>query len=183
MKKKLSCALTILLLATTIAGCKSPGGEARSNADTANLGGGAVEAGEMEPYRIGMITQLTGANSYGGNEYKMGAEVALELIGGQVNGRRIEMVFADGPSQEATIAEYERLYNDDIRLFVSGYGCIADRAIMPMSDQMEAVYLSAAWDADLLQGTSDYFFRVGANITDFAKNVASLILHRRAVPE
>ncbi len=178
MKKKLSCALAMLLLATTVAGCGNTGGTskegAQSKADAKDSGGAPAQAGEMEPYRLGMITQLTGANSYGGNEYKMGAEVALELIGGEVNGRKVEMVFADGPSQEATIAEYERLYNDDIRLFVSGYGCIADRAIMPMSDQMEAVYLSAAWDADLLQGTSDYFFRVGANITDFAKNVAAL---------
>lgn len=180
MKKKLSCALAAVLLATTIAGCggadKGAGGGAApagAQAKTENSGSGG-ESGDLAPYQIGMITQLTGANSYGGNEYRMGAEVALELIGGEINGRKVEMVFADGPSQEAVISEYERLHNDGLRFFVSGYGCIADRSIMPMSDEMKAIYLSAAWDADLLQGTSDYFYRVGANITDFAKNVASL---------
>lgn len=178
MKKKLLCAAATVLFAVSIVACKgqttahkSATPESEKPIDSsASIG----QAEELEPYRIGMITQLTGANAYGGNEYKMGAEVALELLGGEINGRKVEMVFADGPSQEATIAEYERLYNNGIRLFVSGYGCIADRAIMPMSDQMEAIYLSGAWDADLLQGTSDYFFRTGANITDFAKSVAAL---------
>lgn len=171
MKRWISVVLAALMVATIITGC---GTSPSSAASTAPAGGESQKPEDLPVFKIGMITQLTGANAYGGNEYRMGAEVALEQIGGQINGRKVEMVFADGPSQEATVAEFERLYNNDLRLFVSGYGCIADRAIMPMADQMQALYLSGAWDIDLIQGTSDYFFRTGANITDFAKNVAQL---------
>lgn len=179
MKRILAVLLGAMLL---LAGCVAPTATTTTEPATDTEAAAAapaettdaVDVSSLPPYEIGMITQLTGANAYGGNEYRMGAEVAIELIGGKINGREVKMVFADGPSQEATVAEYERLYNNGIRLFVSGYGCIADRAIMPMSDQMEAVYLSGAWDRDLIQGESDYFFRVGANITDFAKSCASL---------
>lgn len=128
-----------------------------------------AEEADYEPLQIGMITQLTGANSFGGNEYKQGAELALEHWGGEINGREIELVFADGPSQDAVISEFERLYDDGIRFFVSGYGCIADRSIAAMVDEMECMYLSLAWDADLIQGASDFFFRAGANVTAFGR--------------
>ena len=57
------------------------------------------------------------------------------------------MVFADGPTQDATLSEFERLYNDGVRVFISGYGCIADRTFATMADDMQALYLSLAWDA------------------------------------
>lgn len=172
MKRFLAAALAAIMAMTVSAGCGKK--DEPSAAVSAAASGTKQNPEDLPAYKIGMITQLTGANAYGGNEYKIGAEVALELLNGSINGRKVEMVFADGPSQEATVAEYERLYNEGIRTFVSGYGCIADRAIMPMSDEMKAIYLSGAWDKDLLQGTSDYFFRTGANITDFAKSVANL---------
>lgn len=116
-----------------------------------------------------MVTQLTGPNAFGGHEYQYGAEMALEHVGGEINGRKIEMVFADGPTQDATLSEFERLYNDGVRVFISGYGCIADRTFATMADDMQALYLSLAWDADLLQGPSTYFFRGGANVDDFSR--------------
>lgn len=127
------------------------------------------DGSDLEPLKIGMITQLTGPNSFGGYEYKQGAELALEHWGGKINGREIELVFADGPTQDAVVSEFERLYDDGVRYFISGYGCIADRSIAAMVDEMECMYLSLAWDADLLQGPSDYFFRGGANVTAFGR--------------
>jgi branched-chain amino acid transport system substrate-binding protein len=124
---------------------------------------------DMPPFRIGAITQLTGENSFGGHEYQYGYEMALEHLGGGVNGRKVEVVVADGPSPEATVAEFERLYNQGIRAFLSGYGCIADRTFVNMVDDMEAVYMSLAWDADLIKEPgSTYFFRAGAVVEEFS---------------
>ncbi|SCP97980.1 ABC transporter substrate-binding protein [Anaerobium acetethylicum] len=168
MKKIIALTLSLLVLIGSLAGCGNSDGKGTTETKSTET----TEAGtgkEYEPYKISMITQLTGDNTFGGNEYKNGAELAIKQLGGEINGRKIEMVFADGPTQEATLAEFERLYNNGSRAFVSGYGCIADRAFASMVDEMEATYLSLAWDADLIQGESDYFFRIGANVTDFAK--------------
>ncbi len=56
-------------------------------------------------------------------------------------------------------------------MFLSGYGCISDRTFAAMCDEMKVLYLSLAWDYDLIQGPSDYFFRGGANVTAFGGGV------------
>lgn len=183
MKKSLSVILAMGLLLTGLSACSgatttTTAGKTEGQAETTTAGAESKETkgdevkSDLEPFEISMITQLTGPNAFGGKEYQYGAELALEHHGGAINGREIKMVFADGPTADATVAEYERLYNNGSRVFVSGYGCIADRTFATMADDMEVLYLSLAWDADLIQGPSDYFFRVGANLTDFAKGVA-----------
>ncbi|MDR1617989.1 MAG: ABC transporter substrate-binding protein [Treponema sp.] len=131
-----------------------------------------AQDGELPPFRISMITTLTGADPFGGAEYKYGAELALEHMGGAINGRRIDLIVADGPSQDATISEFERLYNEGSRCFFSGYGSIADRTFATMCDEMEVLYLSLCWDYDLIQGPSDYFFRTSARVDKFSGGLA-----------
>lgn len=123
----------------------------------------------LEVFRIGAITQLTGNNAFAGNEFKNGYELAVQHIGGEINGRKIEVVIADGPTQEASMAEYERQYNNGVRVFIGGYGGIADRTFATIVDGMGALYQSLAWDADLIQGPSDYFFRTCANVNYFSQ--------------
>ena len=129
-------------------------------------------ADELPPYVISMITPLTSANAFGGNEYANGMNLALEHIGGEINGRKIVAAIADGPDAESTLSEFERLYNKGSRLFLSGYGNSCDRTFSSMCDEMEVLYLSLNWAADLTEDESDYFFRVGAAVTDFCKAIA-----------
>lgn len=126
---------------------------------------------ELKPFRIGAITQLTGDNAFGGNEFKNGYELAVLHAGGEINGRKIEIVVADGPNQEAAMAEFERLYQSGIRVFIGGYGGVADRTFANLVDSMEVLYQSLAWDADLIQSPSTYFFRSCANVNDFSRGV------------
>jgi branched-chain amino acid transport system substrate-binding protein len=135
-------------------------------------GRNSAQGAELPPFRISMITTLTGADPFGGAEYKYGAELALEHMGGSINGRKINLVIADGPTQDATISEFERLYNDGSRCFFSGYGSIADRTFATMCDEMEVLYLSLCWDYDLIQGPSDYFFRTSARVDQFSGGLA-----------
>lgn len=169
MKKIVALLLSVMLVIGSLAGCGDSNDKVQDNKGQDKTDNNDKDKEkEYKPFKISMVTPLTGDNTFGGNEYKNGAELALKQLGGEINGRKIELVFADGPTQEATLAEFERLYNDGSRAFVSGYGCVADRAFASMVDEMEAVYLSLAWDADLIQGESDYFYRIGANVNDFA---------------
>ncbi|MBS4212721.1 ABC transporter substrate-binding protein [Neobacillus rhizophilus] len=161
LKKTIGTILSTFLLASTLAGCASSSSSAKDESSSSSSKG-------SEPFKISMITPLTGNNTFGGNEFKNGAELAIEHLGGEINGRKIEMEFADGPDQNATLSEFERLYNKGSRVFVSGYGSGADRTFATMVDEMQVLYLSLAWDKDLIQGKSDYFYRVGANVVDFS---------------
>ncbi len=124
-----------------------------------------------DPFTISMITPLTGPSTFGGQEYKNGAELALKHIEGAINGREIKMEIADGPEAQTTMSEFERLYNVGSRVFLSGYGNAADKTFSAMADDMEVLYFSLNWAQDLTEDESDYFFRVGAAVTDFLNAV------------
>lgn len=126
-------------------------------------GRGRLRGGRGAPRRskIGMVTQLTGPNAFGGHEYQYGAEMALEHIGGEINGRKIEMVFADGPTQDAP--------SPNLNAFTTT-ACASSSAATAASRTAPSPRWrttcrrstwSLAWDADLLQGPSTYFFRGG----------------------
>jgi branched-chain amino acid transport system substrate-binding protein len=124
---------------------------------------------ELPVFKISMVDPLTGRDTFGGNEYKNGAELAITHLGGAVKGRKIAMEIADGPDQTATISEFNRLYNKGNRVFISGYACMGDRTFATQVDNLKALYLSTAWDKDLIQGKSTYFFRLGANVVNFSE--------------
>ena len=176
--KKLLALLLAMCLVFAMTGC---GGEEKkvetsdpiTSTDSGNEDKERADISDIEPFKISMITPITGTNAFGGAEYKQGAELALEHLGGEINGRKIELVFADGPTQDATLAEFERLYSQGSRVFISGYGCIADRTFASMCDDMEVLYLSLNWDYDLIQGESTYFFRGGANVVGFSGGAAT----------
>lgn len=175
MKKYLSLSIILVLVLSMLVGCASTSTTTAATTAAASSAD-ATTAAKADPaslpaFQIGMITQLTGDNSFGGHEYKYGAELAIEHLGGAINGRKIEMVFADGPNQDTTLSEFERLYNNGVRAFISGYGSVGDPTFATMMDELQALYLSLSWNRDLLEGTSDYFFRTGANVDDFATAV------------
>ena len=179
MKRKLLTLLSLLLCLVMLIGCGSkekpaekakPAAEEKAAAEPKadDKADDKAKASDLPPLQIGMVTQLTGPNSYGGHEYMYGGELAIEHWGGEVNGRKIELVVADGPTADAVVSEFERLAEDGVQFFVSGYGCIADRAIAHLVDEMGVMYLSNAWDADLMEGhIPNNFFRSGANVNAF----------------
>ena len=80
-KRILAVLLSACLATGLFYGC---GGEGATQPAAANspAAGGSAEDGELPPLKIGMVTQLTGPNAFGGHEYQYGAEMALEHIGG-----------------------------------------------------------------------------------------------------
>lgn len=183
MKKKSIALLVIFtLLVSILSGCgtaatttaattKAATTAAGSSAAATTAAATTKAASSLPAFKIGMITQLTGDNSFGGYEYKYGAELAIEHLGGSVNGRKIEMVIADGPNQDTTLSEFERLYNNNVRAFISGYGSVADPTFATMVDKLKALYISLSWNRDLIKEKTQYFFRTGANVDDFSTAV------------
>lgn len=178
MKRMMAVVMSAAMVIAMLAGCGAKKEQTRAQAPTAkgteaggNTKDSAKENPDMEPFPISMITPLTGNNTFGGNEYKNGAELAFQHLGGEINGRKVELVIADGPDQDATLSQFERLYNEGSRVFLSGYGSSGDKTFATMCDEMETLYISLNWADNLIQGDSDYFFRTGANVIAFGCGV------------
>lgn len=121
----------------------------------------------LPAFKLGMITPLTGPGAYGGVEYKNGAELAFKHLGDTINGRKVEVVVADGPSADASVSELERLYDEGCTFFSSGYGSLADVGALGIVDELEAVYMGMTWSPDIDCSTSDYYLRTGTISTAF----------------
>lgn len=184
MKKILAMLMVLCMVVTLFAGCAGTPDEGKTPADTKPAGNTPVDTkpadntpaddnqqtadySDLEPYKLGMITPLTGPGAYGGVEYKNGAELAYQHFGDTINGRRVEVVVADGPSPDASLSEFERLYDEGVRFFSSGYGSLADMGALGLADELEVLYMGMSWSDDIDTSGSDYFFRVGTRASKF----------------
>jgi ABC-type branched-subunit amino acid transport system substrate-binding protein len=165
VKKLLSLLLVLCLATLCFVGCDTGAADSMSG-----------EVSDLPPYSFAMLTHLTGANAYVGTEFANGANLAVEHFGDTINGRRIELIVADGPDQDITISEFERLYDNGIRFFLSAGSNYGDRTFFTQVDEMKALFLTTAWAPDLISGPSDYFFRTAPSAATFgAANVDSAI--------
>lgn len=174
MKKILALILAlVMILSLTACAAKEEKAEPAAPAAPAENNAAAAPAEENADYsdlpafKLGMITPLTGPGAYGGVEYKNGAELAFKHLGDTINGRKVEVVVADGPSADASLSELERLYDEGCTFFSSGYGSLADVGALGIVDELEAVYMGMTWSPDIDCSTSDFYLRTGTVSTAF----------------
>ena len=77
MKKRIAMLLALCMVLTFVS-CGSQTSAPVSGGGGQN--GAAQDPAELPPFKISMITTLTGTETFGGAEYKNGAELALSLI-------------------------------------------------------------------------------------------------------
>jgi ABC-type branched-subunit amino acid transport system substrate-binding protein len=108
-------------------------------------GGGGAEAGSTEPIKIGVITSLTGAYVQLGEEQKNGAELAVEMLGGQVGERPIELVVRDDQLKpDVALREAQALVQEEQVDFLTG--CVSAATTLAMNQiasQAGVPYLGA----------------------------------------
>ncbi|QOX62632.1 ABC transporter substrate-binding protein [Anoxybacterium hadale] len=98
MKKKLAILLVLVLLLSTLAGCGGGNGS-----------GGDSES--AEPFKVGAIYPLSGANALLGSQCLAAVKIAVDIVNanGGVQGRQVQLVSADAPDPTAATTEAGRL--------------------------------------------------------------------------
>lgn len=149
MKKFLAVLLILVLVLGTITGC----------------GGGAEEpSGEAEPFKVGAIYPLSGANALLGNQCLDAVQIAVDFVNekGGVQGRPVELVSADAPDPTAAATEAGRLV-DQVGVKVV-FGSLASGnalAIAGVTDKSGVVLVESGGIADALTDSNfKYVYRI-----------------------
>lgn len=95
-KKNLAILLVLVMLLSTLTGCG---------------GGGEEETGDAEPFKVGAIYPLSGANALLGSQCLAAVKIAVDIVNanGGVQGRPVVLVEADAPDPTAATTEAGRL--------------------------------------------------------------------------
>lgn len=122
-------------------------------AETEELTGATPEESHGEPIRIGVITGLTGAYVSLGEEQRNGAELAAELLGGQVGGRPLEVIVRDSALEPDTaLREAQSLVQGEQVDFLTGCVSAATTlAINQVAQQAGIPYLGTCQTEQLIR--------------------------------
>lgn len=132
--------------------------------------------------KIGVSTPLTGPNASVGEGFVMGITSAIEDIGGQIAGRKVELFKADNKCTPAdAVTAVRRLIDEDKVDAIIGSSCSgATLAALPIIQESETVQLSVTssnptiYD-ELGEGRNDWGFRLNLDDLIIAKTLASYI--------
>lgn len=96
MKRILAILLVLIMVMSSLTGCG---------------GGGGEETGDAEPFKVGAIYPLSGANALLGSQCLAAVKIAVDFVNenGGVQGRPVELVEADAPDPTAATTEAGRL--------------------------------------------------------------------------
>ena len=125
-----------------------------------------------EPIRLGYLGGLSGRSSDLGIDGRNGALLAVEMrnTNGGVNGRPIELVIRDDQQNAAVASEaVSQLIGLKVSAVIGPMTSSIAAVVVPQINKAQLVMLSPTVTASSLTGLDDYFFRVLAATTYFAK--------------
>jgi len=140
-------------------------------------GGGSGGSASDEPIKIGVVVPLSGTFAAEGQEVRRGYEMAIEQAGGEVAGRKVELVLGDAMAPEDAIAETDRLATRErVDLFVGSYATPASQAGSEAAARHKKAWIETHAITDsLTERGLDSYFRVGARAVDFAETSAQFV--------
>lgn len=114
MKRRLfALVLCIMLLLLVACSAQNPAPSAEPETNDA--------AENNDPIKIGLVVLLTGPNSFGGNDTKDAAEMAIKEWG-TLLGRPVELAAADAPTEDEYATQVARLTSvEGVKFFTTGY--------------------------------------------------------------
>ena len=136
--------------------------------------GSAALAQEGEPVLLGVTLPLSGAQEALGNQQRIGAELAVEMINkdGGILGRSVELIFRDDAAKpDIGVANVNELAGLGANLMLGGVQTSVTLGIIPLLENLDSVFISTAASTATLTGpdVSDRYFRVSDNFAVRAK--------------
>ena len=121
------------------------------------------DAGEDEPFRIGVMESLTGAGETYGNVAVQAKTMAMDEINsaGGIDGRRLELVIEDSKcSAQDAIGAYNKLTDVDGMKIILGTSCSgAMLGVAPLAEADGVVLFSGLASNPDIANAGDYIFR------------------------
>lgn len=159
--KFISVALCVVVMALSIAGCTQ----------------GASSAA---PIKIGIIGPQTGASAETGQGVAHGAQIAVDKINaaGGINGRKIELVVADGKNDpaESLTAANKLMLQDKVQALVCCVGSTATISVLPAAEKNATPLLVETASAPkITQLGNKFVHRISATSQQEAKGVEATL--------
>ena len=119
-------------------------------------------AQDKGPIKVGILLPLSGGGARIGKENLQGTQYAIHEAGGEINGRKIELVLGDDQMNPNTaLNEARRLVEQEKVVAITGtLSSAAALAVHPYTTKAKAIYLTSGITTSLTQSNrSDYTFR------------------------
>lgn len=134
--------------------------------------------GDKTPIPIGFLGGTSGRFADLGAAGRNGAQLAVDQrnAAGGVRGRQLVLI-AEDDKQDSQTAEqaFRRLQRAGVQVMVGPMTSSVAMAVKPLADEARVLMVSPTVTTALLSGKDDYFFRVVADVRDFAEQMATVL--------
>jgi branched-chain amino acid transport system substrate-binding protein len=140
-------------------------------------GGGSASGSSSGPIKIGVIQPFSGPYASYANDIERGYELAVKNAGGEIDGRKIELVKGDASSAQEGITEVRRLISQEhVNLLTGTYISDVAAAASEVAAREHLVY----WENhslanELTERGLESFIRVAPKAETFAQTSAEFI--------
>jgi branched-chain amino acid transport system substrate-binding protein len=134
------------------------------------------------PFKVGLISALTGKTSYAGVHMKIGAQLALDEINkaGGINGHPIELIIENDDSQgsKSASAAYKLIHQDKVMLIMGPTTSEGNFATQKITEENEIVQLATSGSSPRLTSEGQkWFFRLALSTAYQMTKMADYLVH------
>ncbi len=138
----------------------------------------------QDTIRIGALYPLSGPMALLGNHDMNGVELATAITNerGGINGKKIELVKADAPTEAAAESEAERLINvQNLNVLIGTYSSSLSFVASSVAEKYHKIYWETGAIADAItQRGFKYLFRTSSQASDFGNAAADFATEKLA---
>lgn len=142
---------------------------------------GAHTATAQEPYKIGVVSPVSGNYGDHGALERAGMEMALKELGGKILNRPVELVVLDSETNPDAAARRARslIEKDKVKILMGGVSSSVCMAVGAVAAERNVVYICTNGNSDELTSTkaNHYQFRVGASMAALGRAAATYAIN------
>lgn len=163
----------------------APQAEATEAPEEAAPTAAPTDEGPKEPIKIGLNLPMTGALAFLGEGYKMGVDLAIEDLGGEIAGHPIETYVADnkGTPTDSVNAVRQLVDVNEVQVMVGGGASSATLASMPIILEGETPSVDGSSTNPTIYnqlgvGGNPWLFRIGTDDLIMGQGFSDYIAER-----